>query len=363
MSEQVIRVGGAQPYDVTVGPGVVSRVAGALPERAEKIFILHSDPLTEAADRLASEISETGRTPFLGQVPDGEAGKTPKVLVMVWGTLGEEGFTRSDAVVGLGGGAVTDLAGFVAASWLRGVEVIQVPTTLLGMVDAAIGGKTGINTEEGKNLVGAFHVPSSVWCDTEMLRTLPRADLVAGLAEVVKAGFIRDAEILGLVGDNLGMLAGEGELDATLPILGDLITRAIQVKAEVVAEDLKESFLREILNYGHTLGHAIEKVEGYTWRHGEAISVGMVYAAELARLVGRLGDEEVELHRTLLHGLGLPTSYAAGRFDELLETMHRDKKTRGSVLRFVVLEGLGNPVRLEGPDTNLLREAYDAISE
>jgi 3-dehydroquinate synthase len=363
MSDKVIRVGGGQPYDVTVGRGVVSRVAAAVPERAERVLLVHSAPLEEPAARLRGEVEATGRTVVVVEVPDAEAGKTSEVLVRCWTALGKAGFTRSDVVVGLGGGAVTDLAGFIAASWLRGVAVVQVPTTLLGMVDAAIGGKTGINTEEGKNLVGAFHVPLSVWCDIEMLRTLPGEHLVAGLAEVVKAGFVRDGSILEIVEGNLAALGEGGDFEVALPVLEELIVRAVQVKADVVGEDLKEAFLREILNYGHTFGHAIEQVEHYRWRHGAAVSVGMVYAAELSRLSGRLSAADVDLHRTLLRGLGLPITYTAGRWEGLLEAMQRDKKTRGSLLRFVVLEGLGHPVRLEGPDGGLLKAAYDSISE
>ncbi|MBN2177020.1 MAG: 3-dehydroquinate synthase [Demequinaceae bacterium] len=363
MSEKAIRVEGAQPYDVTVGSGVLSRVPEALPERAERVLLIHSRPLTEYAARMRNEIEATGRTVVVDEVPDAEAGKTAQVLAGCWSVLGREGFTRSDVVVGLGGGAVTDLAGFVAASWLRGVTVVQVPTSLLGMVDAAIGGKTGINTEEGKNLVGAFHAPASVWCDTETLRTLPREHVVAGLGEVVKAGFIRDQAILELVEENLETL-GEGfTLESALPVLERLIVRAIRVKADVVGQDFREAFLREILNYGHTFGHAIEQVEDYRWRHGEAVAVGMVFAAELARQTGRLTEAEVDQHRRLCRGLGLPVSYPSGRWEGLLEAMRRDKKTRGSLLRFVVLEGIGNPVRLEGPDEALLRDVYDAISE
>jgi 3-dehydroquinate synthase len=280
-------------------------------------------------------------------------------------------------VIGLGGGAVTDLAGLVAATWLRGIDVIQVPTSLLGMVDAAVGGKTGINTAEGKNLVGAFHEPLSVWCDTERLLTLPRHDLVAGLAEVVKGGLIADAEILRIVEANASLLTAESaqagsraeagadmrQLDpAALPVLAELVSRKVAVKATVVAADLKESFHREILNYGHTFGHAIEYTERYQWRHGAAVSVGMVYAAELSRLVGKLSDDDVDRHRSILGSLGLPTSYAAGRWDALYTAMKRDKKTRGDLLRFVVLHGIGNPQRLEGPDPTLLVAAYDAVS-
>ena len=377
MSERRITVAGDRPYDVIVGSGIASRVADSLPPDAERVLVVSSAPMAREAERLIAQIKGTGRTPVSAEVPDAEAGKTAEVMAFCWKVLGQSEFTRSDVVIGLGGGAITDLAGFVAASWLRGVRAIQVPTTLLGMVDAAVGGKTGINTAEGKNLVGAFHVPESVWCDTEYLRTLPRHDLVAGLGEVVKAGFIRDLAILDLVEANMPLLAASGAqdgdrtavgadatvlADAALPVLEELMARAIQVKADVVGADLRESFLREILNYGHTFGHAIEYVERYHWRHGAAVSVGMVYAAELARLIGKLVDDDVARHRSVLGGLGLPTTYRGDRWDQLLTAMRRDKKTRGATLRFVVLAGLGNPVRFEGPDPALLAAAYDAIS-
>ncbi len=377
MTARTVRVEGEHPYDVVVGSGVVERVTEAIPEGAERVLIVHSAPLAGPAERLTEALRAAGLTAVVAEVPDAEAGKTAEVMAFCWKVLGQSEFTRSDVVIGLGGGAITDLAGFVAASWLRGIRVIQVPTTLLGMVDAAVGGKTGINTAEGKNLVGAFHVPESVWCDTEFLRTLPRHDLVAGLGEVVKAGFIRDLEILDLVEANVPLLAATGPQDGdrgvagadssvladeALPVLEELMARAIQVKADVVGADLRESFLREILNYGHTFAHAIEYTERYSWRHGAAVSVGMVYAAELSRLAGKLPDDDVERHRTILTSLGLPTTYMAGRWDQLYTAMRRDKKTRGAMLRFVILAGIGNPVRLEGPDPSLLVAAYDAIS-
>ena len=220
------------------------------------------------------------------------------------------------------------------------------------MVDAAVGGKTGINTPEGKNLVGAFHPPAGVLCDVDVLATLPEADLAAGLAEVVKCGFIADPVILDLV-ESAVRDDPERARRADNPHLRELIERAVRVKAEVVAADLRESSLREILNYGHTFAHAVEQVEGYTWRHGEAVGVGMVYVAELARLAGHLtgaeGDALVARHRAVLESLGLPTTYAAGRWDDLLTAMRRDKKSRGSTLRFVVLDGLCRPTRLVGP--------------
>lgn len=372
-----ITVATARPYDVTVGRGLDDAIVASIPERVSKALIVYSGAMTARADALSRAIEAKGMTPVRAEVPDAEQGKTAEVLAFCWQVLGKSDFTRSDLVIGLGGGAVTDLAGFVAATWLRGIDVIQVPTTLLAMVDAAVGGKTGINTLEGKNLVGAFHEPLSVWCDTERLLTLPRHDLVAGMAEVIKGGFIADTTILDLVEANAALLSassaqsgarGDAGADmrsidpSALPLLEELIARKVTVKANVVAADLKESFLREILNYGHTFGHAIEYTERYQWRHGAAVSVGMVYAAELARLVGRLSDADVDRHREILGSIGLPTTYQAGRWEALYAAMKRDKKTRGDLLRFVILHGIGNPQRLEGPDPSLLVAAYDAVS-
>ncbi len=278
----------------------------------------------------------------------------------LWGVLGQAGFTRTDVVVGVGGGAVTDLAGFVAASWLRGVAVIQVPTTLAGMVDAAVGGKTGINIDEGKNLVGAFHPPAAVLCDTDTLRTLPPAELLPGMAEVVKHGFIADPRTLELIEAD-PVLA----VDPTGPVLPELVERSVRVKAHVVTQDLRESSLREILNYGHTFGHAVEQVEGYRWRHGSAVSVGLVYAAALGRLSGRTPEDLARRHTDVLASLGLPVRYpdvAGDRWPALLTAMSRDKKTRGATLRFVVLDGLAQPGRLEGPSEDLLRAAYREVA-
>jgi 3-dehydroquinate synthase len=358
-----ISVGG--DYDVVIGSGVLGRVADLLGADVERVLVVHPPTLPELTSRLTDALEAQGYAVHVAEVPDAEAAKTAAVAADLWSLLGRAGFTRTDAVVGLGGGTVTDLAGFVAASWLRGVGVVQVPTTLLGMVDAAVGGKTGINTAEGKNLVGAFHPPAGVLCDVDVLATLPQADLVAGLAEVVKCGFIADPVILDLVESAVSDDAARAR-SADNPHLRELIERAVRVKAEVVAADLRESSLREILNYGHTFGHAIEQVEHYTWRHGEAIGVGMVYVAELARLTGHLagpeGDALVARHRSVLESLGLPTTFAAGRWDELLTAMRRDKKSRGSTLRLVVLEGLARPTRLVGPDDALLQAAYGLVS-
>ncbi|GAB3958813.1 3-dehydroquinate synthase [Micromonospora vulcania] len=290
-------------------------------------------------------------------MPDAEAGKQIDVAAACWDRLGSAGFTRTDVVVGVGGGAVTDLAGFVAACWLRGVRWVPVATSLLGMVDAAVGGKTGINTAAGKNLVGAFHPPAGVLADLATLDSLPGTDLAAGLAEVVKCGLIADPAILDLVERDPAAAT-----DPRGPVTRELIERAIRVKSDVVSGDLRESGLREVLNYGHTLAHAIEQVEGYRWRHGHAVSVGLVYAAALARLAGRLDAPTAERHRTVLAALGLPVSYPADAWPQLLAAMRVDKKARGSRLRFVVLDGLARPAMLEGPTDALLAAAYDEVA-
>ena len=352
-----ITVKGERPYDVVVGRGLRATLVERL-DGAGTVVVVHQPALSGAAQGLQATLIETGVDAHRVEVPDAEDGKTMAVAGYCWQVFGKIGLTRTDAVVGLGGGAVTDLAGFVAATWMRGVRVVQAPTTLLGMVDAAVGGKTGINTEAGKNLVGAFHEPAAVVADLDALATLPGDELVAGMAEVVKAGFVADPAILDLIERD-----PVRALDPAADVLPELIRRAIQVKADVVAADLRESHLREVLNYGHTLGHAIEHREGYRWRHGAAVAVGMVFAAELSRLAGRLDGAVVDRHRRVLASLGLPTSYQPGVLDELLAAMRTDKKARGSTLRLVVLDELARPGRLEGPDPELLEAAYATISQ
>jgi len=344
------------PYPVIIGRGLLDELGELLGSR-HKVAVLHQPALADAAEKVREELAGRGVDAHRIELPDAEAGKDLPVLGFIWEVLGRIGIGRTDALVSLGGGAATDVAGFAAATWLRGVDIVHVPTTLLGMVDAAIGGKTGINTAAGKNLVGAFHQPLAVLVDLAALDTLPRNELVAGMAEVVKAGFIADPEILEMIEADPAAAT-----DPAGTVLPELVRRAIAVKAAVVAADERESALREILNYGHTLGHAIERRERYRWRHGAAVSVGLVFAAELARLAGRLDDRTVQRHRDVLTSLGLPVSYDADALPDLLEAMAGDKKTRSGVLRFVVLDGLAKPGRLEGPDPALLAAAYGEVA-
>ncbi len=350
-----IRVG--DEYDILVGRGILPRLGELVPAGARKLLVVHPPTLRAEAEALRAQLLGD-REVLLAEIPDAEAGKRIEVAAFCWQVMGQADFTRTDAVIGFGGGAVTDLAGFVAATWLRGVAVVQVPTTVLAMVDAAVGGKTGVNTAEGKNLVGAFWAPHAVVCDLDLLDTLGRNELVAGFAEVVKAGFIWAPEILDLIEAD-----AEAALDPRSAPFRRCIERAIDMKARVVGADFREAGLREILNYGHTLGHAIEHAERYQWRHGAAISIGMVFAAELSRLAGRLPDAVVARHRSILGSLGLPMTYRAGAWPQLLASMQRDKKARGGMLRFIVLDDLARPTVLQAPDESLLFAAYQEVAE
>lgn len=358
MSITRITVGKDDSYDVVVGRGLLQEVAGSLGSKVSKVLIVHPEPLATSAELLRTTLAEAGFETLLAQVPAGEDAKRIEVAAFCWEVMGKADFTRTDAVVGFGGGSTTDLAGFVAATWLRGVRLIQIPTTLLGMVDAAVGGKTGINTGEGKNLVGVFHAPSAVICDLDTLASLPRNELLAGFGEVAKYGFIRDTRILEIIEADV-----EKATDVASAEFRELIERSIQIKAEVVTNDFKESGLREILNYGHTLGHAIEHAERYQWRHGAAISIGMVFVAELARLAGRLSDSDVDRHRAVLQSLGLPVSYRSDRWEQLLSTMQRDKKSRAGQLRFVVLDAIAKPTIMAAPTNEMLFAAYQEICQ
>ena len=350
-----ITVGGTDPYDVTIGRGLVADLAEQIGTRATKVLIVHAPSLGAQANIIRDSLLSRYEV-LLAEVPDAEAAKRIEVAAFCWGVMGQTDFTRTDAVIGLGGGATTDLAGFVAATWLRGVPLIQVPTTVLGMVDAAIGGKTGINTAEGKNLVGAFYAPSAVLVDLDLLGTLSKNEILAGSAEIVKAGFIAEPEILDIYEADV-----DRATDPTTPEFRRLIELAIGMKARVVGADFKESGLRETLNYGHTLAHAIEHAERYAWRHGAAVAVGMVFAAELSRITGSLSDAAVDRHRSILQSLTLPTTYPLGRWKTLLATMQRDKKSRAGMLRFIVLDDIAKPSVLTGPEEALLFAAYAEI--
>jgi 3-dehydroquinate synthase len=347
-----VNVKAEHDYSVLIGCEWSSTLIEALANRTRVAIIVSSSFAPDL-----SNIRSIDSDVHIFEVPDGEDAKNPATLMTLWNWLGAAGFTRSDVIVGIGGGAITDLAGFAAATWLRGVEWIAVPTSLAGMVDAAVGGKTGVNSDYGKNLIGSFHSPQSVLIDLAFLNTLSKRDFCAGMAEVIKCGFIEDAQIL--------KVANSIDPDNFLSMqdaLIDLVTRAVAVKAKVVSADFKESFARESLNYGHTLGHAIEINSKYQMRHGEAVAIGMVFVAELARSRGLITDDVLQQHRDLLNKFSLPISYDRQAWQKLAPLLALDKKARGKTLRFVALNGIGSTVRLEDLTSDELDAAYERIS-
>ena len=367
ITERTVHVTGAtiEDYDVSIGEGAMNHLSEVLGPKPVRIALIHTQPVQRHSDRARTLLRQGGYQVSDIVIPDAEAGKTIEVANGIWQRLGDEGFTRSDAVVGVGGGAATDLAGFVAATWMRGVRYVNCPTSLLAMVDASTGGKTGINTPQGKNLVGSFYTPAGVLADLKTLVSLPNDIFIEGLGEVAKSGFIKDPEILHILEEHAAELRafdGATFLGSGLEnVVAELIERTVRVKAYHVSADLKEAGLREFLNYGHTLAHAIEKLEHFRWRHGNAVAVGCVYAAELGDLLGYIDQDLVDYHRSLLGSLGLPTSWNGGTFDEVLALMHRDKKARGNKLRFVVLDSIGHPVHLDDPPADAVEEAFRRI--
>ena len=348
---------GERPYPVIVGTGVLAELPSLVGGSAQTVVVIHAGGLGEIARPVCGALTAAGYRVRAEPVPDGERAKDIAVAAGLWSKLAGHRVTRGDAIVAVGGGATTDLAGFVAATWLRGVRVVLVPTTLLAIADAAIGGKTAVNIPAGKNLVGAFHPPGGVLADLTVLESLPPEEYASGLAEVIKAGFIADPVILDLIEqDPAGAVVPHGKHAR------ELLERAIRIKAEVVAGDPREAGRREILNYGHTLGHAIERAESYRIRHGEAVAIGMVYAAALARLAGRLDTPTVLRHQRVLAAVGLPTTFLPGAWPVLRRAMAVDKKARGAVLRFVVLEGLAKPAILADPAEDLLARAYREVA-
>ena len=348
-----VEVRAERTYNVLIDTPYLQELAKHFADR-DRIAVVFSESMKSAIPQIDSQEAEI----FYFAIPDSEEAKSTQTLVQVWDWLGSAGFTRSDLIVAIGGGAVTDFAGFVAASWLRGLDWIAVPTTVAGMVDAAVGGKTGINSDFGKNLIGAFHSPIEVIIDTKWLSTLSDRDFAAGLAEVIKCGFIRDEQILTLIGDKT-----IDDIRASHQLTVELIEKSVRVKADVVSGDFKESFEREILNYGHTFGHAVELSSKYSLRHGECVSIGMVFVAHLAHALGIMSQELVKMHEDLLRQLGLPIRFAEGDWLTLLSTMRLDKKARGNQIRFVALAEIGATQRVDGATDAQLAAAYEKVSQ
>lgn len=331
---------GDRTYPIHIGNGLLSRFDELLKPvvRGRKALIVTDSTVGPLyANACQDAIARLGLDVAVATVPAGEASKNSTELAGLWEKAVVAGLDRKSCIVALGGGVVGDLAGFAAASYLRGVQLIQIPTTLLAMVDSAVGGKTGINLPQGKNLVGAFHQPSLVACDIGSLTSLPRRELVAGMAEVVKYGVIRDAELFAYIEAHAErVLAGDPQ------VLAKLVARSCEIKAEVVGKDEREDGLRAILNFGHTMGHALEAVAGYGhFLHGEAIAVGMVYAARVSEALLHFPAAETQRLISLLKKLGLPVAAPEFAFEPLRRAMGVDKKTSLGKLKFVLARRLG----------------------
>jgi 3-dehydroquinate synthase len=331
-------------YPILIGHGWLGRLAQevTLPPDASQALLVTQRPIDEAGyvAPVIGSLQAAGLTVHRYDVPDGEPAKSTGVLRELWEACAEAPLARQDLIVGLGGGVVCDLAGFAAATWNRGVAVLQIPTTLLGQVDAAIGGKTAINLPQGKNLVGAFHQPFAVASDVDVLTSLPERVLIEGLAEVIKYGLIRDPVVLDLI---------EADPDAARrgdPVLLDeLVARSAAVKADVVAADEREGGVRAHLNLGHTYGHAVESLTGYgTVLHGEAVAIGIVVVLRLGVRLGRTPPELAERGERLLEAVGLPVRGPALDREQVWTVMARDKKAVRDGVRFVLLDDLAKPV-------------------
>ena len=356
MERVSVRVPG-RAYEVCVGSGVLAHADELVPvlAGAERAFVIADAPV---AERYLAALSDGLAARGLGVVhlgvPEGEEAKSLQVMNALERQLATQAAHRDDPIVALGGGAVGDLAGFVAATYMRGVPFVQVPTTLTAQVDAAIGGKTGVNIPEGKNLVGAFHQPVAVLADVGTLATLPDRAFRSGLAEVAKYALTLDLELLEALERDPSPL-----LDREPALLEEVVTRCVRAKAAVVAADERDEGRRLVLNYGHTLGHALERLDAFAGRtHGEAISVGMVFAAQLSEALGRGPSGLVARHVRLLASLGLETDGGLPPAEEVLSSIRMDKKYRGGA-RFVLLEDVGRPFVEDAVPEELLRAALD----
>lgn len=360
MSEQTVQVDlGERAYDIVIGPGVLSEIGSRCADlfgSGRRVLLVSDANVAEYyVSGTEALLLSAGFQVEVCVLPAGEGTKSAAYLTEIWEAAVEARLDRKSLMVALGGGVIGDLAGFAAASFLRGIPFVQVPTSLLAMVDSAVGGKTGINLPQGKNLVGAFHQPSLVLADLSVLSTLPPRERQAGMAEVIKYGVIWDAEMFGFIEKQV---AGIKALDGGA--LKYLVKRSCEIKAEVVRQDEREGGLRAILNFGHTLGHAIENVCGYgEWLHGEAISIGMVYAARVSEEVNGFPAGETERLIALLKAFELPVSWQGMDWASLYKAMTADKKAENALPRFVLAREMG---RVELPvevGAALLKQVYD----
>jgi shikimate kinase/3-dehydroquinate synthase len=369
-------------YEVIIGDNLLQQIpsmcttSGTQGLGGSKVAVLYTEPVARYADQVVQSLARSEINCVKFELPDAEDGKTFRSFQAALESLAQSKFTRKDFIVAVGGGALTDAAGFIASSFLRGIKYINIPTSLLAMVDASTGGKTAINLESGKNLCGAFYEPKAVYCDLTFLASLPEREYIEAFGEITKMGLVFDSEVVKKCLYYFQRRAGrcvrfDDQAEVCYEIIESLVRRCVELKANVVGEDLYDNGLREFLNYGHTFGHAVEKLEHYEWRHGEAVAVGMMFAANLARELGMLSTDELDAHQDLLSKCHLPISWtppAGTSFNDVLQIMRVDKKATTAQqpainnLRFVLLDGLQNPKIITNPPIEALERAYAAIT-
>ncbi len=358
-----------QAYDIIIAPAGLDHVgtwmAGLSDRPLGKKVLLVSNPVIfkHYGERAISSLTSAGFAVNYCLLPPGERYKTPNSVQRIYDAALEHRLERSSTIVALGGGVIGDMAGFAAATWLRGINVVQVPTSLLAMVDAAIGGKTGVNHPKGKNLIGAFHQPRLVLIDPDVLKTLPSREFRAAIAEVIKYGVIWDADLFAqLEGQN-----DKQRLDQlrylSPELLHDILTRSCQAKAHVVSQDEKEAGLRAILNYGHTIGHAVESLTGYrVVNHGEGVAIGMVAAAQIAVAMGLWEQQDSDRQLTLIQNAALPTQLPAGLdIEAILDSLQLDKKVKSGKVRFVLPTRVGAATVTDAVTPEVVRQVLVAM--
>ena len=335
------------PYDVIIGRSMVGDIGAALadlPIRSGTKILVVSNPdvARPYGDSCLSGLRAAGFNPVLLEIDAGEERKTLQTLSSILDKAQQEGLERTSLMLALGGGVVGDMTGFAAACWLRGIGIVQVPTTLLSMVDASIGGKTGVNHPKGKNLIGAFHQPRLVVIDPLTLNTLPVREFRAGMAEVIKYGVIGDPDLFSRL-EEASDLSDPAAMDPTL--LHDILVLSAEAKAAVVADDEREGGRRAILNYGHTFGHVVETLTGYgTWLHGEAVAIGMAAVGHLAVQKGLWSEADQQRQLKLIEKAGLPVAWPTLDREAALRTLQGDKKVRHGRLRFILPTRIGNVI-------------------
>lgn len=331
---------GKRSYDIILGRGILTEIGEQLEglELGRRCAVLSDSNLGSTYGRIVADgLSRAGYEAYPLEIPAGEGCKTLAMAGEILRTLVDCGLARDSFLVNVGGGVVGDIGGFVAAIYMRGIPYLHIPTSLMAQVDAMIGGKTGVNLPQGKNLAGAFHQPKRVLVEPGTLNTLPQSELRSGFAEVVKYGVIEDPSLFQFLERNVG-----GVFAMKDRILDRILSSSCRIKAQVVAQDERESGRRAILNFGHTIGHAVETHAGYgNLLHGEAVAIGMIAAARLSQNLGYMAQEQVERIETLLQNAGLPTDLRPYPAESILEIMNRDKKVKEGKIRFVLAEEIG----------------------